>query len=93
MPHGGGNDTCYSQKLEDLLGDQKKDFFMFQFISDMARGFFIFVGLLTLLAAIVLLPCSLVLLIVVQGEIVMRLASAVNQGLKDFCGRNKSGTE
>jgi hypothetical protein len=87
------NDTCYSQKLEDLLGDQNKDYLFSQIMSDMARGFFGFVGVLTLLAAVALLPCSLVLLIVAQGELVMRLASAVNQMLKGLCGRKKPGCE
>jgi hypothetical protein len=87
------NDTCYSQKLEDLLGDQNKDYLFSQIMSDMARGFFGFLGVLTLLAAVALLPCSLVLLIVAQGELVMRLASAVNQMLKGLCGRKKPGCE
>lgn len=73
-PQGGHNDTNYSQKLEDLHGDPNGDSLFFRTISDSSRSFFAFLAVLTLLAAVALLPCSLVLLIVAQGEMVTRFA-------------------
>ena len=50
-------------------------------------------GVLTLLAAIALLPCSLVVLIVLQGEMVTKLGQAAIEFLKSIFRSNKQDCE